>query len=206
MSQILTIPSILSFPMQQQKPLEQHSDEELTQLHTSNPRVFPILLKRYYQRIYRYCYSFFRDENLSAEATQEIFLLVSKGLSSFEHRAKFSTWLYRIAKNHCLNTKSYYERRQRQLHEPLEGRNSEMTREIPDTQTTSEESLLQKEENQKLYTAIERLSEEHQRVIVLRDIQEFAYEDIANMIGENIGTIKSRLFRARKHLREILSQ
>ena len=209
MSQILAFPSILAFPMQntkRSKPLEQHTDEELIRLHLSNTKVFPIILRRYYQKIYRYCHSFLRDENLSAEATQEIFLQVSKGLASFEHRAKFSTWLYRIAKNHCINTKSFYERRQRKFHEPLEGSHPEVKREIPDTSRSCEESLLEEEEHQKLYAAIDQLSEEHRRVIVLRDIEEFSYEEIANMIGENIGTIKSRLFRARKHLRQILSK
>ena len=81
--------------------------------------------------MYRYCYSFFRDEDISVEATQDVFLLVSKSLNSFEHKAKFSTWLYRIAKNHCLNTKAYYERRHRKKHEPLEGKNPDCVREIP---------------------------------------------------------------------------
>ena len=78
MSQLLAFPSILAFPMQntkRSKPLEQHTDEELIQLHSSNTKVFPIILQRYYQKIYRYCHSFLRDENLSAEATQEIFEL-----------------------------------------------------------------------------------------------------------------------------------
>jgi len=88
----------------------------------------------------------------------------------------------------------------------LEGSHPEVKREIADTSRSCEESLLEEEEYQKLYAAIDQLGEEHQRVIILRDIEEFSYEEIANMIGENIGTIKSRLFRARKHLRQILSK
>lgn len=207
MSQILAFPFYFSIPMHPSKTIEEYSDEELIKEHAnnSNQKVFALLLRRYYQKVYRYCYSFFRDEELSIEATQDVFLSVSKSLHSFEHKAKFSTWLYRITKNHCLNTKAYYERRQRKFHEPLEGKNPNITREIPANQSSSEERLIQDEEHQRLYQAIDQLSEEHRTVILLRDIQEFSYDEIAQMTGEHVGTIKSRLFRARKHLQQLLS-
>ena len=70
---------------------------------------------------------------------------------------------------------------------------------------TSDEGMMQQEENKRLYAAIDNLSEEHRKLILLRDIQEFSYEEMVSITGENIGTIKSRLFRARKHLRQLLS-
>lgn len=126
------------------------------------------------------------------DATQEIFLKVYERASQFEGGARFSTWLYKVAVNHCLNRMAHRERR---AHEPL----------AEDyVSHRSEDHLRAAEAREDAERLLARLDPEQRLVIVLREIEGLDYREMAEVLGVPIGTVMSRLHRARKRLIESL--
>ena len=138
------------------------------------------------------------------DALQESFIKIYRHLGSFKEGSKFDTWVYRIVVNTCNDML-------RKNHgAPVESLNrsdeeeEEYTLELPDTDPGPQESLLRKEQAKLILDALDQLKPDQKEVVILRDIQGFAYEEIAEMLNCSIGTIKSRINRSRSRLREIL--
>ena len=167
-------------------------------------QAFSALTKKWYKPIYRYAHGLLRDEHLAAEATQDVFIQAYRAIAKFEHRAKFSTWLYRITRNHCLNLLDYHKRRHRKAHEPLEGKNPERPRELPVDVSNPEQNSLEQQQQALLYAALSKLKPSFQEILLLRDLQELSYEEISSLTELPVGTIKSRLHRARNDLADLL--
>ena len=137
------------------------------------------------------------------DVSQEVFLKVYRSISSFKGDSAFSTWLYRIAKNTALDF--VRKRKQNTLSIDSSGEESDGF-DIADDATDSspEKKILESERSAVLKKAISMLSYEHREIIILRDISDYSYEEIALRLGIEAGTVKSRLFRAREALRKIL--
>ena len=176
-------------------------DEELVQLLQHGQReAFTTLVSKWQDRIYTFCYRQLGEHPLAEEATQDVFVKVYTSIHSFRKEAKFSTWLYRIATNHCINLNNRHHRRQRDQHQSFDEMHNQ-----PAQQHTPLQQLEQKDFEQQLQQALHQLPEEHRILLILRDIQDCSYEEIAEITKLNVGTIKSRIHRGRNNLRQILT-
>ncbi len=167
------------------------------------------LVRKYEKYVCTTIYSVVRNYDDSLDIAQEVFLKLYHNIGSFKEESSFSSWLYRIAKNSALD----FLRKEKNIRQNISlvtesSYGEEVQMEIPDTseKTSPEASMLQKERNELLYSALDELSDEHKEIILLRDINGYTYEEITSILGIEQGTVKSRLFRARENLRKILSE
>ncbi len=136
------------------------------------------------------------------DCLQEAMLRVYRAISGFKGQSSFSTWVYRITMNTCLDELRRSKRRKTSsLDEKLESGWSPS-----DDLDTPEHHALRSEQRRALDRAIQELPEDMRSAIVLRDIQGCAYDEIAGILDTNVGTIKSRISRGRARLREILTE
>ena len=164
---------------------------------------FEALVRKYEKFVSTCVYSIVGNPDDTMDVSQEVFLKVYKSISSFKGESEFSTWLYRIAKNTALDF--VRQRKQNTVSIDSSGEESEGF-DIPDESTKSspEKAALRNEKYEILRKAIGLLSEEHREIIILRDLNDYSYEQIAKILQIEAGTVKSRLFRAREQLRKIL--
>jgi RNA polymerase sigma-70 factor, ECF subfamily len=163
---------------------------------------FGELVRRYQDRLYNAIYRVLDNSEDAYDVVQEAFLNAYQSLNSFKGDSEFFTWLYRIAFNAAISLK-----RKRRTVLSLEwGRNDELANEPIDESvyTHPGEALERSEEEAKLQEALNRLSPEHRTVLVLKDIEGQKYEEIAEILDVPIGTIRSRLHRARLELKELM--
>lgn len=139
----------------------------------------------------------------AADLTQEAFIRVWRSLGNFKGEAKFSTWLFRIVSNLCTD----HARRQSRLREAplvIGDEEDEWVYEPPDERFEPDRELTRNQLREELDAAIASLSEEHRRIFLMREVYDLSYADIAETLGLEEGTVKSRLHRARDKLREFL--
>ena len=185
--------------------LKEKSDTELVALTQSgNKKAFSELIQRWQTPIYTFCFRKLSHQEQAEELTQEIFVAAYRGMAAFRNDSKFSTWLFQIASNRCKNLHGYRDRRKFKQHEPLEGTDPERKRDIPDNNPNAEEQLHAKDRAQMLHEAIEQLDDKYKEVLILFDIQNIPQAEIAKILDIQIGTIKSRIHRARMELSRIL--
>lgn len=173
-----------------------------------NKASFDELVLRHKDRVFNVCYKFLGDYQEADDSAQETFVKAYRSLRRFRFEATFSTWLYRIAVNTCKNKLTSLEHRHRKkmvrLDNPGESEGTAHTIEISDESQSPLIELEKKERLSLIQKAIESLPIEQKTVVVLRDIEGVSYEDIAHITGGRLGTVKSRLARARLELREKL--
>lgn len=166
------------------------------------PAAFGDLVLRYQDRLFNSVVRVVDNPDDALDVVQDAFLNAYQSLASFKGDAEFFTWLYRIAFNTAVSL-----RRRRRATVSLEtGREGEVVidPQDPSPETRPGTQLERTEEEANLQTALNRLSGEHRTVLVLKDIEGMKYEQIAEVIGVPIGTIRSRIHRARLELRDLL--
>jgi RNA polymerase sigma-70 factor (ECF subfamily) len=186
-------------------PLHQRSDEDLiAEFQSDNVAAFDLLVGRYKDPLTNFVYRFLGDWEECNDVVQETFIRLYRNKHSYKPVAKFSTWLYTIATN-LARTQLRRRNRWRFLSLSPRGKDDpEPQFDLPDDATSPDrlaESALLDERIQK---ALDALSAKYKEVIVLRDIQDLSYEQIADITGLNLGTVKSRINRARAQLQEML--
>jgi len=160
---------------------------------------FGELVSRYQNRVFHLALGFTRDRASADDLAQEIFLKAYLALPGFKWKAEFSTWLYRLAINHI---KDYLRKMKRKVRReaPLE---EVRVQHLPDEgEEAREEEELMEKRRQLLEKVMATLPEKYRIVLTLRDVEGLAYETIASLLGTSLGTVDSRLHRARKLLRE----
>ena len=169
---------------------------------------FDRLVLKYQDRILNLCVRTAGDYAEGEDAAQETFVKVYKNLNKFKGEALFSTWLYRIAVNTCKNRRrSWWNRMKRtavRIDKPIETEEGEHTYEIGDTSLSPIKDLERLQIADSVKKALDTLTDKHKELIILRDIQGLSYEEIEAILGISIGTVKSRLSRARKAMQEKL--
>jgi RNA polymerase sigma-70 factor (ECF subfamily) len=163
---------------------------------------FGQLVRRYQDRLYNTVYRLVDNAEDAQDVVQEAFLNAYQSLDSFKGHSEFFTWLYRIAYNTAISLK----RKQRVTLSLSAGRNGEGGVEpLDDSQQAGPGQNLERvEEERRVQHALNRLSPEHRMVLILKDMEGQKYEAMAEILGVPIGTIRSRLHRARAELRELL--
>lgn len=175
---------------------------------TGDRNAFDELVRRHRDRIFNLCVWFLTDYQEADDMAQEVFIKAFRGLSSFRGRSGFYTWLYRIAVNTCKNRlgslEYRFKKRTQRLapYDDVEG--WARTPQIADPAHNAEQALQAKERTALIRQAIHRLPKDKKTVIILRDIEGLAYDEIVNLTGFKIGTVKSRLARARGDLKQML--
>ena len=154
-------------------------------------------------KIYTLCYRMTGNPEDAADLTQEAFLNAWRGLGGFGGQSSFSTWLYRLASNACIDFLRR-EKRRSALSMTLEGEGEDKQAEIPDETASPERSLEKKEARQAVRKALAALSPEHREVLMLRELEGLSYQEIGQALGLEEGTVKSRIARARLALRDFL--
>jgi RNA polymerase sigma-70 factor (ECF subfamily) len=162
---------------------------------------FEKLILSYEKMIYNYCLRMTNSREDAEDLTQEVFIRLYKSLKRFRGRSKFSTYVYRIAHNICID---HYRKSKVGIIFLSQPKNSEDDREmdLPAAEPSPEETALQKEQQELLLQCIAQLKPNYRTIIVLREIQERSYEEIAEILNMPLGTVKSHLSRARTALRE----
>jgi RNA polymerase sigma-70 factor (ECF subfamily) len=141
------------------------------------------------------------DEAEAEDVAQEVFAAVFRSLPSFKGESRLSTWIFRIAKNHCLNRLKYHQRRDRGRQVALDTV-PEGVLLLPGGPAAPDRLLEGREEQRLVEMALEVLDEDHRLLVVMRDIEGMSYEEIAAATEQPEGTVKSRLHRARQRLAE----
>jgi RNA polymerase sigma-70 factor, ECF subfamily len=164
---------------------------------------FAVLVRRYQDRLFNAVLRVVDQPEDAADVVQDAFLNAYQSLNSFKGDSEFFTWLYRIAFNAAITL-----RRRRKAVLSLEGSRGEQGTEPADTSAFARPGtgLERAEEDAQLLAALGRLSPEHRAVLVLKDLEEQKYEDIAAILGVTVGTVRSRLHRARMELRDLLKR
>lgn len=169
---------------------------------------FEELISTHQQKVYNIALRMLVNEQDAFDASQEVFIKVYRNLDKFQENSSFSTWLYRITTNTCLDMlrKNKEKKNEISMDSPMEFEDREASFQLEDKKADVEEEILKRERRQALYAALEQLNEEHKKMIVLRELQGMSYQEIADITGTNIGTVKSKINRARISLKNSLLQ
>lgn len=168
---------------------------------------FEMLIKEHQKLVFNIAYRMLGNMEDAKDAAQEIFIKAYKSLHNFQGTCSFSTWLYRIATNTCLDAlrkrKAYHHY---SYDKPIETEDGEVVRNIPDTQNLPEDIVEKRELRKNIQHAINCLPEHHKMVIILRDIKGLSYEQIGDILECSQGTVKSRISRARNALKHVIKK
>jgi len=177
-------------------------EQELIQrCRRGDEAAFETLLRRYEKKVYALCRRMCRDEDDAMEAAQDAFLAVWRGVGSFRADARFSTWVYRLTANACLDLLRREKKRGGDL--SLDG--EEGVAEPADPSPTPEELAERQETRRLVREALRALPDDYRAVLLLRELGQLSYAEIADATGLELGTVKSRISRARQMLRNYLA-
>jgi len=163
---------------------------------------FAQLVRLYEKRVFALTTRMCKNADDAAEAAQDAFLAAWQGLKFFRGESSFSTWLYRLASNACVDLLRKEGRHRSAAGPSLD--DEELNIDAVDSLPTPQEAAERKELRQQIEQGLAALSPEHRQVLVLREMHQLSYDEIAEALDMDIGTVKSRISRARKQLRKIL--
>lgn len=189
-----------------QKPKE---DERLIKaFQQGNRSAFDTLVLKHQQGVFNLCYRMLGDDHEANDSAQETFFKVYRSLKKFRFESAFSTWLYRVTVNTCKNRLKSSAFRQKKrtvfLNNPHRTEDNRQSMEILDNSPSPVAELERKERMKAIQAAIDTLTPERKEAVILKDIEGLSYEEIADITGQALGTVKSRLARARLDLRNKL--
>ena len=174
-------------------------------------RAFEALVRRHERWVFSVALRMVGDRADAEDVAQEVFLKAYRGLQGFRGGSRFSTWLYAIASHHCLNHLAGRESRARRaarIETPTDGRDenpaSALDR-VADQSPRPDAVLERRDLRRVIQSQLLQLTEEHRIVLILRDIQGMSYDEIAASVGIELGTVRSRLHRARMELKARLA-
>ncbi|MGH9649026.1 MAG: RNA polymerase sigma factor [Terriglobales bacterium] len=180
-------------------------------LKAGSEQAFEWLVARFHQPVYSLVARIVRDPADAADTTQEVFLKVYRGIGSFHGDASLKTWIYRIAIREAANQRRWWfrhKRRETSIERPVqdsgEGNPVPLLDTLADDADSPFDSLAQKEARLRVESELRKLPEPYRTAVVLRDIEELSYEEVAEVLGVSLGTVKSRLMRGRDALRKRL--
>ena len=169
---------------------------------------FDEVVGRYKNKLYNYIFRMVGDSDDAEDLTQEVFVRMFTSLDSFRRQASLHTWLFRIAGNLCID---HFRRNKKSrqvaysLDEPYQSDEGEGGRDLPDATFEPHRLLEQQEMGEQIQRALGQLPEKLRAVLILHDMEDLPYEEIAQIVGCPLGTVKSRLFHARQQLRQRLT-
>jgi RNA polymerase sigma-70 factor, ECF subfamily len=186
-------------------PWSQDEAELVTELQGGSNAAFDWLVTHYSGSVYCLVVGMVQETCDAADITQDVFLKAFRGIRGFRRGSSLKTWLYRIAVREALNHRRWLWRHHRQQasidEEPAEGH---ATVEIEDESRTPFEEAASHEVQQAVQEALREVPEVFRSAVILRDLEGMSYEEVAEVLSVSVGTVKSRILRGRRMLREIL--
>ncbi len=173
-----------------------------------DPAIFEKLVTKYQARVYRYCFRFLGNDADAADCCQDVFIKVYRGVAGFRFGSTFHTWLYRIMVNTCRDvsrSKAYRVSRDASQVEDLHADGPGSVRTGSSREGDPEQALRNQEINRLFREGLTQLNPKQRTVLLLRDVDGHSYEEIAEMTGLRIGTVRSVLARARGRMAETLN-
>ena len=168
---------------------------------SGNSQALEEIVRQYQNQVYNIAYGMLGNPEDAQDITQDVFLCVWEKIGQFRFKSRFSTWLYRIVTNLCINEKNRQQRRQTS---PTEMDDSQAW--TPIDHVTPEKEALLAEQREMLQAALAQLKEDYRKILILREMENLSYEELAEVLSCSIGRVKSRLHEARIALRKILKQ
>ncbi len=180
--------------------------ELVKQTLQGNEAGFEKLVYTYQDKVYTLCYRYSGNEEDANDLAQEAFIKAYRSLGSFKGNSRFSTWLYRVTTNVCLDEMRRKKRliQTQSLDQPVTGADGEMSRIVADESQSVDVLYEAQEQADYIQSLLNELKPEHRMVLLLKDIMELSYDEISKVLNIPSGTIKSRLSRARDLLRRKL--
>ncbi len=186
-------------------PWAQDEAELVTELQCGSDAAFDWLVTHYHAPVYSLIFGVIGDSADAADVTQEVFLKAFRGIRGFRRGSSLKTWLYRIALREALNQRRWWWRHRRQQtsidagsdaqHAPLE---------LEDLAASPFDQLATREVQAVVHRALRAVPEVFRSAVILRDLEGLSYEEVAEVLEVSVGTVKSRILRGRRALREVL--
>ena len=188
--------------------LEDLSDEDLVErAQQGEYAAYEEIVRRYQDKAFRLAYSLMKDESDAQDVVQEAFLNMYRKLDTFEGKSQFGSWMYRVVTNAALMRLRKQKRRSEVQVEDEEAELSEdkyYVTSVPEWRVRADEAAENKELRAKIIEAVDELPPKYQTVFLLREVEGLSLKEIADVLDMSVGGIKSRLHRARLHLRATL--
>ncbi len=184
-------------------------NEFLERLRAGESEAFDLLITRYSNDVYSLLYRLTGDADEAGDLTQDTFLNALRAIGKFRGDSELKTWLFRIAINESRNRFRWWKRRRRESTVSLDAPAGENERTLHDTMpgnaASPEENILNREREDALLKALNALPDIYREAVVLCDIENQSYDEIARELNVAVGTVKSRIARGREELRRKLS-
>jgi len=192
--------------LQQEKRERQKKEdfELISKAVGGEQHAFKDLMNRYQSQIFSLMYRMVHSSVEAEDLVQEAFMKAFTSLPNFNYEYAFSTWLYKIATNNCIDHLRKKKLQTFSIDAPVSYKDTSYHIEIPDLTYHPEKEMIRNERNSMIKVAIDDLPEKYRRVIYLRHTDELSYEEIAELLKIPIGTVKARIFRAREMLNKFL--
>jgi RNA polymerase sigma-70 factor, ECF subfamily len=200
MSQELVLPKLLSIATAQAgasatKATRADDIEDVRACQRGDREAFDRLAERYQRAVYRLCYRYVNRHEDASDLTQETLLKAYRAIDRFRGDASFSTWIYRIAVNSCLNFRSARRPEPRALSESL-----------TDASPGVDANIEREDEASRVRAAVAKLPERQRATLILKVYQDLTHEEVAGILGTRVGTVKANLFHALRNLRKLLER
>jgi RNA polymerase sigma-70 factor (ECF subfamily) len=188
-------------------PWARDEAELVSELQTGSEEAFDWLVTHYHGAVYNLVLGMLADVSDAADATQEVFLKAFRGIGGFRRGSSLKTWLYRIAIREALNQRRWFARhlRQQTSIDAPDVAAGEAPFELESAAATPLEICAAHELQETVQRALEQVPEVFRSAVVLRDLEGLSYEEVAEVLEVSVGTVKSRIVRGRRALREILA-
>src|SRR5215813_14530568 len=191
--------------MESRTPEQLAETRLLARLRARDLTAFEDLVAHFERSVYALCYRLLGDAEEARDAAQETFLKVYRGLGGFRGQAGLKTWIYRIAINQAMNQRRWWRRRRREETISLDITRGESETSLgnllPGRAISPEAQAISSEREQCIMRELSEIKHEYRIALMLREIEELSYEEIAETLGISIGTVKSRIARGREELR-----
>ncbi len=174
-------------------PLREDDREAVLACQRGEREAFDRLVERYQRDVYRLCYRYVNNHHDANDLAQDAFLKAYRAISKFRGDSSFSTWIYRIAVNTCLNFRAGRRVRAEELSEQL-----------ADATPGAAARLEDQEQSQRVREAVSRLPEKQRATLILKIYHDLTHEEVAGILGASVGTVKANLFHALGNLRKLL--
>ncbi len=190
-----------------------HTEEAalIAELQAGSEEAFSWLITRYHQPIYSLLARTVRDPSDAADLTQEVFVKIFRGIGNFHGESALRTWIYRIALHEGLNQRRWWRRHKQQevtieteMMDFESGEPARLKEMLVDSAESPYDTASHTQSRERMEAALREVPEPFRTTLILRDIEGFVYEEVAAMLGVNLGTVKSRLVRGRACLRGLL--
>ena len=187
----------------------EESEQLVLRLKEGEEAAFSEVFHLYKDMVYTLCCKLLSDKGEALDVTQEVFMILLRKIAGFRGECSLKTWLYRVTVNQAANRNRWWRRRGRSqtlsLGIPLEGTNGTIV-ELPDASRTPEQLLCSSELQAALQQGLRSLPFDQRVALALREVEGLTYEEIAEVTGTHIGTVKSRIARGRERLRVFLTK